>query len=452
MQDTLEIQYTLLGNYLITPDLFAPCEHLLRPDLFTTPITKDCYKLITGAHAGSRHIDKDLLIRELKGKGYAPTDYALVYSFDDAGLSVKQVEEYVNILFKDYTAAYLTKTFNSSLKLLSSGGDPFTVLNKTKDSITNIELVTNNVSSEKDVHQIITDTLKEIKDDMGKENHISASWGVKSLDKKTGGLYPGIFVVGGRPGMGKTALIINVVIANIIHDCNPVMIFSLEMPANQLMKRIMSSIYDINSYALKTGQITDEEYNNISNSIRLKISNNLLIIDDTPAITWQYIDSKLRAIRKKTPIKQKLITIVDYIQIMENTGDERSGGRTDEALMSIICNKFNAMWKIHNICLIELSQLGREVEKRTPPRPKQSDLKGSGSLEANADVIILQYRADYYEEFPTDKKGNSLKGQVELNVIKNRHGDVGPVYANFHGEYSKFTDRESDFKSTEPTF
>lgn len=137
---------------------------------------------------------------------------------------------------------------------------------------------------------------------------------------------------------------------------------------------------------------------------------------------------------------------------MGNTPEEFKG-RNDEALMSLRCDNLNALWKTHNTAIVELSQLGREVEKLTPPRPKLSHLKGSGSLEANADVVVLMYRADYYDkDNPKTATGEDARGLVELNVEKNRHGKMKPVYGRFMGQYSKFLPYESEFKSSDIDF
>jgi replicative DNA helicase len=130
--------------------------------------------------------------------------------------------------------------------------------------------------------------------------------------------------------------------------------------------------------------------------------------------------------------------MIDYIQLMDNTEDEKKG-RTDEAIMSLRVKGLMNMWKRHNLCVIELSQLGREVVKEKR-RPRMSDLKESGAIEANANVVMLLHRPDYYEENPTDDNGRSLKGIMEIIVDKNRGGRRGFVYANFIGKYSKLTD------------
>jgi len=406
----------------------------MHPNFFTTSATKASYEVIKLYHTKGIELDISSLWSILIKKGLPKEDCSIIPSLLNYDTDPKLINEYVKDLFTQYVGRYLYPIMTSATK----SSDPMKALTTVKDAITNIELALNNVSKDKSIGDVIDDTLNELWDDMKKETHIAASWGISDLDNVTGGIYPGIFVIGARPGMGKTAEVINIVDANAVKMGVPVVIFSLEMPARQLMRRIFSKLYTINSYALKTGQITDEDFYNIKNTIKNKIGTNL-IIDDTPAITHQYIDSKLRAIRKKIPMNKPMVVIIDYLQLMSSTYEE-TRGKSDEAIMSHRCNRLNALWKVHNCAIIELSQLSRGVESRTPPRPRLSDLKDSGSLEANADVVIFQYRPDYYSDNPVNNKGEDMRGVVEFNVEKNRHGSKKAIYARFKGQYSEFND------------
>lgn len=433
-----DIEIRLLDTYLKHPDLFEKCQHLVSINIFTRSVTKKCYEIIATLHSQNVVPDSTIIYSQLKKLGFPQAECIIITGANYDYSYATQTEKYVDILFKNSVANYLMPILSDThQKLLSETGDSIELMDKISESINRVNLVVNNVTKDKNTTTLFEETLLEIKEAMNSVDSMGYSTGLRDVDKITGGLYPGIIVIGARPGMGKTAYIINVLTTNAIELNVPVVMFSLEMPAKQLMRRIISNVCEINSYAIKTGQINEADYAKIEGS-KIILQNNL-IIDDTPAITWQYIDAKLKSVRKKFPMSQEMIVVIDYIQLMSNIPDETKG-RTDEGIMSIRCNKLNALWKIHNCCIIELSQLGREVEKRVPPRPKMSDLKDSGSLEANADVVIMQYRPDYYSEFPKDDQGNDLRGLVEFSVPKNRHGKTGAAYAKFEGQYSRFTD------------
>ena len=236
--------------------------------------------------------------------------------------------------------------------------------------------------------------------------------------------------------MGKTSLLINMIVLNAINNNAPVVFFSQEMSATQIVKNIFSSLYEINTMAIRDGGLDDGQIMSIK-SARQRFKDNL-IIDDTAGITWQYVDAKLTAIRKRIKIDTQLIVMIDYLQLMTNTEDETKG-KSDEAQIAARCKGLMNMWKKHNACIIELTQLGREVAKEKRP-PRMSDGLGSGAIEANANVFALLHRPDYFEPNPTDDKGNDLRGLVKIIVDKNRGGRKGSVLARFHMKYSKFAD------------
>lgn len=433
-----EIETKLLGAYMSNADLFDSTAHLVSENIFLRQITRKSYTIIKTLHTQRVKPDLTIVYNELKKLGFPTADLAIVGSYTQELSYLSQPEKYVDILFKKSVAVYLMpKLQNLHSQLLSETGDVIELLSELKDSITNVDLVVNNVTRDKTALEVFDDTITELKTAMNPNAKMGMSTGLKEVDAITGGLYPGIMVIGARPGAGKTSVLINIIVENAIKGDTPVIFFSLEMPKTQLMRRVIANACEVNSFALKTGQITQEDLIKIE-QFRSKINDNL-IIDDTPGVTWQYIDAKIRRIRKKIPIEKEIIVAVDYLQLMTNTPDEMKG-RTDEALMSIRCSRLNSMWKTYNCCIIELSQLGREVEKRSVQRPIMSDLKESGSIEANADAIMLMYRPDYYTEFPKDDQGRDLRGLVEFILAKNRHGKTKSAYARFQGQYAKFTD------------
>ncbi len=439
-----EIENNLISAYMENRDLFVKCEHLVSSAIFSESHTRWAYKKIKAFHQKGVKPDAILLMSEARKESLPKEFTALIGGFIGAPYEYStQPEQYVDILFKRYVANYLFPILSdASLKLQDFTDDSLEIMYGIKEAVTKVELVVNNVSKEKSISDIVDEALKQIKEAKESKTQLGYSTGVSNVDDVIGGVSPGVIIIGARPSMGKTSFIVNMITKNAVYLDAPVLMFSLEMPATQIVKNVFANMYEINSFAVKTGQVTDEQYAIMeSTSLRLKTN---LIIDDTPAITWQYIEAKLRHVRKDVPFSKPIVVLIDYIQLMSNTPEE-THGKTDEGILETRLNKINALWKPYNACIVGLSQLSRECEKRNPPRPIMSDLKGSGAIEANADVVMLMYRPDYYDENPIDaSSGVSLKGLVEFIIHKNRHGKRGNVYGRFLNRYSKFEDYKPD--------
>lgn len=439
-----KIENNLISAYIANRDLFVKCEHIVFPALFFESHTRWAYKKVKEFHQKQIKPDIILLAAEAR-KESLPKEFMAQFG-ELIGHPYEystQPEQYVTMLFSRYVANYLNPLLeDAALKLKDYSGDSLEVMYSIKEAITKVELVVNNVSKERGISDVVDEALKQIKEAKESKVPLGYSTGVSNVDEVIGSVSPGVIIIGARPSMGKTSFIVNMITKNAVLLDAPVLMFSLEMPSTQIVKNVFANMYEINSFAIKTGKVSDEEMMMMEGtSLRLKKN---LIIDDTPAITWQYIEAKLRQVRKDIPFSKPIIVLIDYIQLMSNTPEE-THGKTDEGILETRLNKINALWKPYNACIVGLSQLSRECEKRNPPRPIMSDLKGSGAIEANADVVMLMYRPDYYYENPTDEKtGVSLKGLVEFIIHKNRHGKRGNVYGRFLNRYSKFEDYNPD--------
>lgn len=450
-----EVENKILGTFASNADLFESCDHLVSEHIFTSKIKRQIFKIIKLNHANSIATDFAILLNELTKLGYNKTtavDLASKIQFD-SHTSIHPSSK-VKILFDGLVRrTMLPVLFEAHSEFNHETGEIQSVLDKVKNKITDIEGVINNVSKDKDIQEIIKDAIIEI--DIARKsnsNLLGYSTGLTDLDDVTSGVCNGITVIGAVPGAGKSTLVIHLIKEIGLVQKKPIVFFSLEMPATQIIKNLFANDLEINTKALRIGDIDDDNYDRISNSIK-KYGNNIFI-DDTPAITWQYIEAKIRKIRKTVPINIMLVSVIDYLQVMENSPDEQRDGN-GEAQMSLRCKKLANMWKKYNIAFIELSQLSREVGKRPSPRPKISDLKESGAIEANADQVWLLYRPDYYDNNPVDGKGNSLKGLVEINVVKNRYGKTAPKYCKFIPQYSKYenySSHEGISADNEPVF
>ena len=439
MSKLIEIEINLIGAYIDNEDLFAKCEHLVTEKLFNQKINKLAYRCIKELRATGIKVDRTLLLRELKNLNVSPKsipDYTAESNYRI------QPEKYVIILFEHNITKYLLpKLTDGASKMQDDNGSPLDIMLDIKSAINDVEMVLNNVSKERGIMEIFDEAFQDLKDIKEGKKVPCPQFGIESIDSISGGARPGVIVIGARPGMGKTTLLICIIIYICILNDMPFVFFSLEEKAIQVVKNMWANLNEINTIAIRDGILDDDELAKIQ-LCRDRFKRNLFI-DDTPGITWQYVDTKLSRIRKKIDKKIQLTVAIDYLQLMTSTSEE-TVGKTDEAQMSSRCRGLMNSFKTHYCCGIEISQLTRDVEKRSPPRPKMSDLKESGAIEANANQVWLMYRPDYYEKDPRDDNGNSLKGKTEIHIAKNRGGRVGYAYADFDMRYAKFKQIEKE--------
>ncbi len=271
------------------------------------------------------------------------------------------------------------------------------------------------------------------------------SSGLTDLDERTSGWQPGeLIILAARPSMGKTALALNFVEAAIMTQSKPALVFSMEMPADALVMRMLSSLGRIEANKLRNGSLTEEDWPKLSTAVA-KLKDKPLYIDDTPGLTPQEVRARVKRVtrthlmelQQKNPelTQEELeersrpgMIMLDYLQLMQVSG--RSEGRTQE--ISEISRSLKALAKEYSCPVIALSQLNRGVEQRPNKRPMNSDLRESGAIEQDADVILFIYRDEYYNEESQDK------GVAELIVGKQRNGEVGTSKAAFVGKFTRF--------------
>ncbi|NMB44020.1 MAG: replicative DNA helicase [Clostridiales bacterium] len=253
--------------------------------------------------------------------------------------------------------------------------------------------------------------------------------GFYDLDYKTAGLQSSdLILIAARPSMGKTALVLNIAEHVAIKENIPTVIFSLEMSKDQLVKRIMAMHSKINSQSLRTGDLTDDEWVELVETARI-IGNSNLVIDDTAGISVSELRSKCRKLKLENNLG---LVIIDYLQLM--TGSKRAESRQQE--ISEISRSLKALAREIDAPVIALSQLSRAVEQRPDKRPMLSDLRESGAIEQDADVVMFIYRDDYYNHDSEDK------GISEIIIGKQRNGPTGTVKLAWLPEYTKFANLE----------
>ncbi len=254
--------------------------------------------------------------------------------------------------------------------------------------------------------------------------------GFTDFDKKTNGLQKSdLVIIAGRPAMGKTSFAVNIAEKIAIKEGKSVAIFSMEMSAVQLTMRMMASLSRINSSRLKTGQLADEEWPRIG-QINHMLSNSKIFIDDTPALSPMEVRARCRRLQRQHGLD---LVVIDYLQLMQIKGAE---SRVNE--ISEISRSLKGLAKELDIPVLALSQLNRSLEQRPNKRPVMSDLRESGAIEQDADLIVFIYRDEVYNE------DSMHKGKAEIILGKHRHGSTGMIPLTFLGEFTKFENYLND--------
>ena len=249
--------------------------------------------------------------------------------------------------------------------------------------------------------------------------------GFDKFDDMTTGLHPGeLVIVAGRPSMGKTTFAMNIAENAAIGHRAPVAVFSMEMPGEQLAMRMISSLGRIDQHHIRTGQLTDEDWPRITSAVHM-LSEAKMYVDDTPALSPSEIRARARRMKRKHGLG---LIVIDYLQLMQVGGS--SENRATE--ISEISRGLKALAKELSVPVIALSQLNRSLEQRTDKRPIMSDLRESGAIEQDADVIVFIYRDEVYNE------DSPQKGTAEIIIAKQRNGPIGKSMLTFLGKYTKF--------------
>lgn len=284
----------------------------------------------------------------------------------------------------------------------------------------------------KSIKDLLVNALDRIDMLFQQDNPITGvATGFTDFDELTAGLQPSdLIIVAGRPSMGKTAFAINIVEHATIKEGQVIAIFSMEMPGEQLAMRLMSSLGRIDQHKIRTGKLGDDDWPRLTSAIGI-LSSVKMFIDDTPALTPSELRARCRRIAREHGLG---LVIIDYLQLMQVPGTKEN--RATE--ISEISRSLKALAKELNVPIIALSQLNRSLEQRPDKRPRMADLRESGAIEQDADLIVFIYRDEVYDEDSPDK------GVAEIIVGKQRNGPIGTVRLTFLGQYTRFENFISD--------
>ena len=451
----LEAEQALLGSILVNNDIIDEISNIINPVSFYDPAHTKVYEVIEtlnnkGMIANpitlKNYFEKDNMLNEVGGTEY------LVKLTRFSG-SAKQAIDYAKIIHEMYLRRELVLISDnlSSETLNTKEQSAEKIIEGTEKSLFDLAERGSFSQSFLKFNQALDQTIEmatlAMKNDKG---IVGVPTGLKDLDEKLGGLHKSdLVILAGRPSMGKTALATNIAY-NAAQDImsrqekSSVAFFSLEMSSEQLSTRILSEQARIKSDDIRRGKVTEEEINRYIETSR-NIYNLPLFIDETPAITIATLCNRARRIKRLFGVS---LVVVDYIQLMR-AGSNRSDNRVQE--ISEITQGLKALAKELGVPVLALSQLSRAVEQRDDKQPQLADLRESGSIEQDADVVMFVYREEYYLERKQPKLGsiehaewqskmNDVNGLADIILGKQRHGPTGTIKVEFEGIYTKFKD------------
>ncbi len=452
----LEAEQALLGSILVNNDIIDEVSNTINPSSFYDPAHTKIYEVIQtlnnkGMIANpitlKNYFEKDNMLNEVGGTEY------LVKLTRFSG-STKQAIDYAKVVHEMYLRRELVLISDnlSSETLDAKEQTAEKIIIKTEKSLYDLAERGSFSQSYLKFNQALDLTIASATQAMKSDRGIvGVPTGLTDLDEKLGGLHKSdLVILAGRPGMGKTALATNIAFyaaQNIINrqEKSSVAFFSLEMSSEQLSTRILSEQARIKSDDIRKGKVTEEEINRYIETSR-NIYNLPLFIDETPAINIATLSNRARRIKRLEGLS---LIVVDYIQLMRSASLNRNDNRVQE--VSEITQGLKALAKELKVPVLALSQLSRAVEQRDEKKPQLSDLRESGSIEQDADVVMFVYREAYYLENKQPKlntiehaewqsKMNDVNGLADIILGKQRHGPTGTIKVEFEGIYTKFKD------------
>jgi len=432
----LVAEQSVLGAVFISPETMISLADELTPDDFYKPANKIVFKTMLSLLEKGDPIDATTMVSALTNQGDISNIGGINYVVElvNSTPTSKNVEHYAKLVKEKATLRKVIADLSESLSSAYQGdvsiGDIIAKTEKSMLDISNQNTGTGfrNVADILDTHMQIVETRSQT------DGFVTGlSTGFVGLDKITTGLHEGnLIILAARPAMGKTALALNIAKHVATMERKPAVIFSLEMGAEELIERMVASEGMVPGYHLKTGNLSTDEWKRLVHA-QSNLYDVPIFVDDTAGIRISEIRSKARKLSQE--MGGLGIIIIDYLQLI--TGSKRENR---QQIVSEISRELKILAKDLRVPVIALSQLSRSVEQRQDKRPMLSDLRESGSIEQDADIVAFLYRDAYYQKEHADSQ--EANNVTELILEKNRHGSLGTVKLYFHKEYTKFSSVE----------
>jgi replicative DNA helicase len=432
----LAAEQSVLGSVFISPDSLIFLADELVPDDFYKPANKIVFKTMLSLLEKGEPIDATTMGSALTNQGDISKIGGITYIVElvNSTPTSKNVEHYAKLVKDKATLRKMIADLSDSLSSAYKGDVSIDdIIAKTEKSMLDISnqnmgIGFRNVADILDTHMQMVETRSQTDGVV-----TGLSTGFVGLDKITTGLHEdNLIILAARPAMGKTALALNIAQYIAVKEKKPVAIFSLEMGAESLIERMLAAEGMVEGYHLKTGNLSVEEWSRLVHA-QGNLYDAPIFVDDTAGIRISEIRSKARKLAQE--MGGLGVIIIDYLQLI--TG---SKGENRQQVVSEISRELKILAKDLKVPVIALSQLSREVEKRQDKRPMLADLRESGSIEQDADIVAFLYRDAYYQKEQADSQ--EANNVTELILEKNRHGSLGTVKLYFHKEYTKFSSVE----------
>lgn len=435
-----ELEEAVLGALMLDKEAVSEVVDIVRAESFYVDAHQLIFKAILSLFAKSQPVDILTVTEELRKSGDLESVGGPFYITELTSriASSANVEFHARIISQKFIQRELIRISTEVIKdSYEDTTDVFELLDKAERNL--FEITDKNLKRHSEgISTLIKKAIKEIEAmNERKEGLSGVPSGFSELDRLTSGWQKSdLIIIAARPGMGKTAFTLALARSAAVDFQRPVAFFSLEMASVQLTNRLISSETGLPSEKLRRGNLEPYEWQQLTTKVS-KLSEAPIFIDDTPAINIFELRAKCRRLKVQHDVQ---LIIVDYLQLMSGTSDNKSGNREQE--ISNISRSLKSIAKELDVPVIALSQLSRAVETRSgAKRPQLSDLRESGAIEQDADLVVFIYRPEYYN-LTSDEDGNSVKGVAEIIIAKHRNGPTNTVKVNFIEKFAKFVERD----------
>lgn len=442
-----DLEEAVLGALMLEKDALSAVIDILKPEVFYVDAHQKIFRAIQVLFQKSSPVDILTVIAQLRQQGDLELIGGAYYitELTNRVASAANIEYHARIISQKFIQRELirisTEISNSAYEDTT---DVFDLLDHAEKNL--FDIAQNNLRRDSrkmnDIIRESLDTLEKMRDRADGLTGVAS--GFTALDRMTSGWQPSdLVIVAARPAMGKTAFVLSCARNAAVEFNKPVVVFSLEMSSIQLVNRLISGETEIEQEKIRKGHLAEWEWTKLHSKIG-KLSEAPLFIDDTPALNIFEFRAKCRRLKAQYDIQ---MIIIDYLQLMHGKGDGKNTNREQE--IGSISRALKSVAKELNVPVIALSQLSRAVENRpgASKRPMLSDLRESGSIEQDADMVLFLYRPEYYG-LTEDEEGRSTAGIGEVIVAKHRNGETGTVPLQFVGKFVKFQDLDESAINT----
>lgn len=440
-----DIERVVLGALMIDKDAFSIVSEILKPETFYEPRNQKIYRAIQTLSMNENPVDIMTVIEELRHEGALDDVGGPTYIVDLSShvASSANIEYHARILAHKFMARQLisfagvieTKAFDETT-------DVDELMQEAESSL--FELSQKNMRQDyTQVEPVVDQAIKILQKAAANKGELTGiPTGYGKLDDMTAGWQASdLVIIAGRPAMGKTSFALSLAKNIAVDYQRPIAFFSLEMNNVQLVNRLISNVCEIEGKKILNGQLDDEEWKRLDMNIG-RLQTAPIYVDDTPGMSIFELRTKARRLVREKKVE---IIMIDYLQLM-NANGARFGSRQEE--VSTISRSLKGLAKELDIPILALSQLNRTVEGREGlegKRPQLSDLRESGAIEQDADMVLFVHRPEYYRIFE-DEKGNDLHGKAQIIIAKHRKGGTGDVLLDFRGEFTRFQNPDTSFR------